>query len=64
MRELIADLRTIASEDNVNGEELVDHGIVQQLENVLLDYTGKVIRIRITEVARQKAINLTHNYNQ
>jgi len=50
MKEIIADLRTLESADNPDGDALPDHGIVQQLESILLDSAGKVIRIRITEV--------------
>lgn len=47
MKEIIADLRMISDSD---GDKLVDHGIIQQLESTLLDYAGKVIKIKITEI--------------
>ena len=53
MEEIIADLRNLRSITNEDGDELVDHGIIQQLESVLLDYTGKIIRIRITKISPQ-----------
>ena len=54
MKEIITDLRSLESEDNPEGEPLVDHGIVQQLEAVLLDNAGSVLRIKITKVRNIK----------
>ncbi len=59
MKELIADLRNIESTDNPDGDELADHGIVQEIEGMLLDNAGKVIRIRITEVKVKHEITTT-----
>ena len=45
MKEIIADLREVETDDEVS-----DHPARVELESLLHDYKGKVIRIRITEV--------------
>ena len=59
MKEIIADLTYLSSEDGGDGDDLADHGIVQELENALLDYAGKVIRIKITEYRHRGIPNET-----
>jgi hypothetical protein len=48
MKEIIADLTSI---DEEHPEDILpDSGIVQQVENALLDLVGNIVRIRITKV--------------
>ncbi len=60
MKEIIADLTTLTS-DNVGGTSLADHGIVQQLENMLLDYAGEVICIKVTIVRGKRRRDEIYN---
>ena len=50
MKELILDLRPLADDDELGGE-FVDMPERIQLEELILDYSGKVIRIKVYVVA-------------
>jgi len=48
MKEIILDLRSIPKDN-----EWVDTPARYNLESIILDYEGKVIRVKITEVKQQ-----------
>ena len=48
MKELILDLRMVESDDDI-----VDHPARIELENLLFDYMGKRIRVKVTVLRKQ-----------
>ncbi len=57
MKELVLDLRELDTGDPENNAELVDLPARTKMESMLLDYAGKVIRVKIT-VIKQTNISL------
>lgn len=52
MKEMIVDLRLVRQDDD--GEyNIADHPEHIELERIMFDYAGKVIRIKITEIKKQ-----------
>ncbi|KKL85974.1 hypothetical protein LCGC14_1949330 [marine sediment metagenome] len=51
MREVVLDLTDIGE---AMPETFADSPAKAQMDNILLDYTGKIIRVRVTEVRKRK----------